>query len=153
MRLNLQTDYALRTLMMLATRGGQISVDEIADAYGISRHHLMKVAGKLAELGYVVARRGRGGGLTLARPAAEINIGSVVRSIEAFDVFVECFDPKTNSCAVAGACGLQGALSLALGDFLTRLDGYSLADLVPNRQLFAARLARDIAVKRPSRAM
>jgi len=37
---------------------------------------------------------------------------------------------------------LQGALSLALGDFLTRLDGYSLADLVPNRQLFAARLAR-----------
>lgn len=78
----------------MATRDGQISVDEIADAYGISRHHLMKVAGKLAELGYVVARRGRGGGLTLARPAAEINIGSVVRSIEAFDVFVECFDPK-----------------------------------------------------------
>ncbi len=142
MRLNLQTDYALRTLMMLATQGGQISVDEIADAYGISRHHLMKVAGKLAELGYVVARRGRGGGLTLARPATEINVGSVVRDIEAFDGFVECFDPKTNSCAVAGVCGLQGALALALGDFLTRLDGYSLADLIPNRQLFAARLAR-----------
>lgn len=142
MRLNLQTDYALRTLMMLATQGGQISVDEIADAYGISRHHLMKVAGKLAELGYVAARRGRGGGLALARPAAEINVGSVVRSIEAFDGFVECFDPHANNCAVAGICGLQGALSLALGDFLTRLDGYSLADLVPNRQLFAARLAR-----------
>ena len=61
MRLNLQTDYALRTLMMLAIQGGQISVDEIANAYGISRHHLMKVAGKLAELGYVAARRGRGG--------------------------------------------------------------------------------------------
>ncbi|MBJ7441049.1 MAG: Rrf2 family transcriptional regulator [Sphingopyxis sp.] len=142
MRLNLQTDYALRTLMMLAAQGSQISVDEIADAYGISRHHLMKVAGKLAELGYVVARRGRGGGLTLARPAQDINVGSVVRDIEAFDGFVECFDPKTSSCAVAGICGLQGALSLALGDFLTRLDGYSLADLVPNRQLFAARLAR-----------
>ena len=140
MRLNLQTDYALRTLMMLATRGGQLSVDEIADAYGISRHHLMKVAAKLADLGYVVARRGRGGGLALARAADQINVGSVVRSIEAFDGFVECFDPKTNGCAVAGACGLQGALSLAVGDFLTRLDGYSLADLIPDRRLFAARL-------------
>ncbi len=140
MRLNLQTDYALRTLMMLATRGGQLSVDEIADAYGISRHHLMKVAAKLADLGYVVARRGRGGGLALARAADQINVGSVVRSIEAFDGFVECFDPKTNGCPVAGACGLQGALSLAVGDFLTRLDGYSLADLIPDRRLFAARL-------------
>jgi Rrf2 family nitric oxide-sensitive transcriptional repressor len=142
MRLNLQTDYALRTLMMLAIQGGQISVDEIANAYGISRHHLMKVAGKLAELGYVAARRGRGGGLALARPAAEINVGSVVREIESFNVFVECFDPKANRCTVAGVCGLQGVLSLAVGDFLARLDGYSLADLIPNRHLFAERLDR-----------
>jgi Rrf2 family nitric oxide-sensitive transcriptional repressor len=141
MRLNLQTDYALRTLMMLATDGGQLAVDDIADAYGISRHHLMKVAGRLAELGYVVARRGRGGGLSLARPANEINVGSVVRDIETLDGFVECFDAQSNGCAVAGVCGLQGALSLAVGDFLARLDSYMLTDLIPNRQIFAARLA------------
>lgn len=141
MRLNLQTDYALRTLMMLATDGGQLAVDDIADAYGISRHHLMKVAGRLAELGYVVARRGRGGGLSLARPANEINVGSVVRDIETLDGFVECFDAKSSGCPVAGVCGLQGALSLAVGDFLARLDSYMLTDLIPNRQIFAARLA------------
>jgi len=141
MRLNLQTDYALRTLMMLATHGGQLAVDDIADAYGISRHHLMKVAGRLAELDYVVARRGRGGGLSLARPAEEINVGSVVRDIETLDGFVECFDAGSNGCPVAGVCGLQGALSLAVGDFLARLDRYALTDLIPSRQLFAARLA------------
>lgn len=141
MRLTLQSDYAMRTLMMLAGRGGVVAVDEIAVAYGISRHHLMKVAGRLAELGYVIARRGRGGGLTLARTPREINVGAVIRDIESLDTFVECFDKTTNQCVVAGACGLQSALSLAVGDFLARLDGYTLADMTPDPHGFVRRLA------------
>jgi Rrf2 family nitric oxide-sensitive transcriptional repressor len=54
---------------------------------------------------------------------------------------VECFDPQTNRCRVAGVCGLQGALSLALGDFMKRLDQYSIADLIPAPQKFKDRLA------------
>ncbi len=141
MRLNLHTDYALRLLMFLAQRGDQAAVDEIAAAFGISRHHLMKVAQELTRQGFVVARRGRGGGLALARPAAEINLGEVVRALEPTGQFVECFDRSTNACTIAGACGLQGALNLALGDFLARLDRYSLADLVPDHVRFAAALA------------
>jgi Rrf2 family transcriptional regulator, nitric oxide-sensitive transcriptional repressor len=44
MRLNLQTDYALRTLLLLAGRGGRASVAEIAAFYQISRDHVAKVA-------------------------------------------------------------------------------------------------------------
>jgi Rrf2 family transcriptional regulator, nitric oxide-sensitive transcriptional repressor len=142
MRLNLQTDYALRALMFLASADRQASVDEIADAYGVSRHHLMKVAQNLAALGYVEARRGRGGGLTLVKPPQDINIGGVVRAFEPTGTFVECFDRATNTCPVAGACGLQGALNLALRDFLARLDGYTLADLIPDRDRFSALLNR-----------
>lgn len=141
MRLNVQTDYALRLLMFLAAKREQASVDEIANAYGISRNHLMKVAQRMAELGYVDAKRGRGGGLTLARLPSQINVGAVVRSVENVGAFVECFDKESNQCPVAGVCGLQGALALALGDFMTRLDGYSLADLLPSPQKFATRLA------------
>jgi Rrf2 family nitric oxide-sensitive transcriptional repressor len=131
MRLNLQTDYALRMLIYLAQHGGQASVDEVAGAFAISRHHLMKVAQQLMALGYVTARRGRGGGMSLARPPADINVGAIVRQLEPTGTFVECFSRQTNGCVIAGVCGLQGALGLALGDFLTRLDGYTLAMLVP----------------------
>lgn len=141
MRLNLHTDYALRLLMFLAVKQKQASIDEIAKAYGISRNHLMKVGQRLTELGYVEARRGRGGGLALARAPDSINVGEVVRLVESTGAFVECFDPQTNQCRVTGVCGLQGALSLALGDFMARLDRYTVADLVPAPQKFQERLA------------
>lgn len=140
MRLNVHTDYALRILMFLSAKQAQASVDEIATAYGISRNHLMKVSQKLTELGYVTAKRGRGGGLTLAQAPASIIVGTVVRSIEPVGGFVECFDRVNNQCPVTGVCGLQGALATALGDFMARLDQYSLADLTPDPQKFAARL-------------
>jgi len=141
MRLNVHTDYALRILMFLSAKQAQASVDEIANAYGISRNHLMKVSQKLTELGYVTAKRGRGGGLTLAQAPASIIVGTVVRSIEPVGGFVECFDRVNNQCPVTGVCGLQGALATALGDFMARLDQYSLADLTPVPQKFVARLA------------
>lgn len=141
MRLNLHTDYALRLLMFLAVKQQQASIDEIAKAYGISRNHLMKVGQRLTELGYVGARRGRGGGLTLARSPEKINVGEVVRSVESTRAFVECFDPQTNQCPITGICGLQGALSLALRDFMARLDQYTVADLVPVPHKFRERLS------------
>ncbi len=140
MRLSLHTDYALRVLMFLAVEERQASVDEIARAYGISHNHLVKVARRLGELGLVEARRGRGGGISLAQDPASINVGALVREMESLGGFVECFDAGENGCPVAGVCGLQGALSRALGDFLKRLDNYVLADLVPRKDAFRRRL-------------
>lgn len=150
MRLNLHTDYALRLLIYLAQSSGQPSVETVAGSFGISRHHLMKVAQQLAALGYVEARRGRGGGLLLAQDPQAINVGALVRALEPTGSFVECFDRATNHCTIAGVCGLQGALNLALGDFLARLDRYTLADLAPNRQKMRAALGLTAAVEPPS---
>lgn len=130
MRLNLHTDYALRILMYLGQSSGLASAETIAAAHGISRNHLVKVAADLADLGYLETRRGRGGGLALARPTGEINVGAVVRAMESLTGFVECFDAASNTCPLASRCGLQGALNLALEDFLRRLDRYTVADLL-----------------------
>ena len=53
MRLSVQSDYALRTLMFLAAQEGHHSIAEIARAYGISKNHLMKVAQRLTAEGFV----------------------------------------------------------------------------------------------------
>ena len=141
MHLSLQTDFALRILMALGTSEQQMSVEEISRRYNVSRNHLAKVAHRLQTLGLVKATRGRGGGLSLARPPEDINVGEVVRTVENLGNFVECMQASSNGCPVAGARGLQGALTRALQDFLRRLDQYQLSDLTPNRQRFASLLA------------
>jgi Rrf2 family nitric oxide-sensitive transcriptional repressor len=145
MQLNLQTDYALRMLITLAATGRQMTVDEIARRHGISRNHLAKIAHRLQGLGHIEAQRGRGGGLRLARDPEEINVGQVVRSLESLDGFVECMGPAPGHCAIDGACGLKGALALALEDFLKRLDGYALSQLVMNPRRIAGMLGAESA--------
>ena len=136
MRLSVQTDYALRTLMFLAAKEGHHSIAEIARQYGISKNHLMKVAQRLAAEGFVVSVRGRSGGLKLARPADALNVGSIVRIMEDTGTFVECFDSATNQCVVTPACGLRHALHGAVEAFLQYLDGFTVSDLVEDAGSF-----------------
>lgn len=130
MRLSLHTDLALRTLMFLAISEGCRSIAEIAKAHGISKNHLMKVAQRLVAEGFVEATRGRSGGLRLARPATEINVGVVIRTVENTGAFVECFDPVTNRCVITPNCQLRHALSGALEAFSRHLDQFSIADMI-----------------------
>jgi Rrf2 family nitric oxide-sensitive transcriptional repressor len=131
MQLSRFTDYACRALVYAAVHDqGRCTVDDIADAFGVSRHHLVKVVNELQHLGYLETRRGRGGGLTLARPAAEIKLGELVRNTEASLALVECFDRETAVCPLTPACRLKGVLEEASNGFFAVLDRYSLADLV-----------------------
>ena len=140
MRLSLQTDYALRTLMFLAVKDDHHSIADIARAYGISKNHLMKVAQRLTAEGFVESVRGRSGGLKLALPPAELNVGAIVRIMEDTGTFVECFDAATNGCVVTPACGLRHALAGALEAFDRHLDQFSVADLIPDTDGFRHRL-------------
>ncbi len=130
MHLTLHSDYALRVLLYLRLREDKKStVQEIADAYRISKNHLMKVVQRLAALGYVEASRGRGGGLLLAKQPREINLGRVVRQMEPHLNLVECFDPETNTCPIAPICDLKGLLREAQRAFVSSLEQHTLADL------------------------
>ncbi len=133
MRLTHHADYALRLLMYAALKNGAlVQIREVADAYGISKNHLMKVAFHLGKLGFLETVRGRSGGLRLARPAQDITVGDVVRKTEDF-VLVECFDPGSNGCVIAAPCRLRGVLRKALDAYLAVLDAHTLADLVQPR--------------------
>jgi Rrf2 family transcriptional regulator, nitric oxide-sensitive transcriptional repressor len=126
--------------MFLAVKDGHHSIAEIAGSYGISKNHLMKVSQRLASEGFVESVRGRSGGLRLARPAAALNVGAIVRIMEDMDNFVECFDAATNSCSVTPVCGLRHTLAGALEVFARHLDRYTIADLIPNTESFARHL-------------
>lgn len=99
MQLTLYTDYSLRVLLYLGIhKNEKATINEIADYFKISRNHLVKVVHNLAVCGYIHTVRGKGGGMSLARPAEEINIGDVVRHTEPNFHVVECFNPQTTHC-------------------------------------------------------
>lgn len=136
MRLSLQTDYALRVLIHLATRPERLaSIAEIARTYGISENHLMKVVHMLGRIGFVHTVRGRGGGIRLAMPADEIVVGAVVRQTESGLDLADC-----SGCIVAPACGLTGVLGEAMSAFLGVLDRYTLANITRKQGQLAALL-------------
>jgi Rrf2 family nitric oxide-sensitive transcriptional repressor len=133
MRLTQWTDYSLRMLMFCAIhqeRPRAPTVGEIAQAHGISRSHLTKIAMTLAAAGLLETTRGRHGGLRLLKPADQIRVGDVLRITETDFKQVECFDAEHNSCRITGACRLKDALTEAMNAYLAVLDACSLADMI-----------------------
>jgi Rrf2 family nitric oxide-sensitive transcriptional repressor len=130
MRLTLWTDYALRTLIFVgATDGRLATIAQIAESFEISKTHLMKVVNRLGQQGYLDTVRGKGGGIRLARPPAEIRVGAVVRETEEDLAVMGCL-AATGFCRIEGCCVLRRALREATLAFLHTLDGYTLADLL-----------------------
>jgi Rrf2 family nitric oxide-sensitive transcriptional repressor len=141
MRLTSYSDYSLRLLMYAASkREGLVTIQGAADAYGISRNHLMKVAFDLGRLGYLETVRGRGGGLRLARAPEAIGLGALLRQTEEDFRIVECFDPATNGCVISRACRLKGILKEATDAWLAVMDRYTLADLTGRNPALARQL-------------
>jgi len=133
MRLTQWTDYTLRVLMYCAATEGReqpVTITEVAEGYGISRSHLMKIVQELSARGLLETTRGRGGGIRLMKPASTINIGAVVRATETDFNLVECFDPATDQCRLSNNCRLKGVLWRAMQAYLAVLDGVTLADLM-----------------------
>lgn len=150
MQLDKFTDYGLRVLVTLATRApDRVATADIARIYGLSANHLAKVATALVRGGFALSERGRGGGLTLSRPADAINIGAVLRTMKQGVPVAECFASDGASggtpggaCLILPACGLRAPLAEAQEAFFASLDRYTLADITRQRSALAALLAR-----------
>lgn len=133
MHLTRYTDYSLRVLMYVALKGDEIStIGEIASSYDISKNHLMKIVQALNSNGYLIAIRGKNGGLRLNGAPEDINVGTLVRETEQALTLVDCF-PGSTGCVITPACHLKNVLAEALEEFFKTLDKYTLADLLPAR--------------------
>ncbi|WP_299092745.1 Rrf2 family transcriptional regulator [uncultured Metabacillus sp.] len=145
MRLTNYTDYSLRVLIYLAMKPeGELSnIKEIAEAYNISKNHLMKVTYELGKMNVIETIRGRNGGIRLAHSPEQINVGEIVRKTEEDFHIVECFDADHNHCVISPVCGLKHVLNKALQAYLAVLDEYTLADLVKNQHSLLAYFSLD----------
>jgi len=138
MRLTSYTNYALRTLMYAALAAPRlVRVQDVAESHGISRAHLVKCVHHLGQWGYLDNVRGRNGGFRLARAAAEIRIGDIVRLTEEGFGVADTAPPTGNG-------RLDSALERAQGAFLAVLDRHSIADVIGNDGELRALLGLDL---------
>jgi Rrf2 family nitric oxide-sensitive transcriptional repressor len=132
MQLTRFTDFSLRVLIHLGSQPDALAtVAGIAAEHGMSRHHLTHVVHQLGLKGYIETTRGKGGGFRLARRPELIRVGDVVRDMETGFELAECFRPGVSACRLMPACALKPVLAEAGRAFLTSLDRYTLADLLP----------------------
>jgi Rrf2 family nitric oxide-sensitive transcriptional repressor len=130
MRLSLQTDYALRTLLFLATRTVRTTVSDVAEFFVISPHHVGKVVHHLGRLGYVRNRRGLGGGIELARAPSTITVGRVLLDFEGNAHLLDCVG-LLGQCVIQPGCTLRRVLAEAERIQMDYLSGVTLESLLP----------------------
>lgn len=126
MRVSQRLDYALRALVMLATRpdGEFVAAGELADGLDLPRRFVEQQITTLAHAGIVTCRRGATGGCALARPAVSVTVAEVVQALhgEVLDV------PRQRNSATA-------ELWEAAADSLeSHLSGVSLAELAQRQR-------------------
>jgi len=133
MKLTDYTDYSLRVMLYLAIkRDALVTIQEISDAYGISKNHLMKIVQQLGELGWVETIRGRNGGLRIAPGSLELSVGEVVRATEHDFALVGCFEDSNGgrrACVIEPQCRLRHVLGAARAAFLAELDRHTIGEI------------------------
>ena len=118
-RINRQTDYAIRVILALAKQGDEalLPTSQIQQEMLIPKALSLRVVASLAKGGFIITYPGREGGLKLARPAAEINLRQVVTYFESNFTVSECLHgggtcPFDNACPVRTRWGRLQALIL-----------------------------------------
>jgi Rrf2 family nitric oxide-sensitive transcriptional repressor len=142
MRITKRTNLAMRVLMFCGVNGDRLVTNaEIAARCNTSENHLAQVINQLGQLGYLHAKRGRHGGLRLARPMTQIVVGEVSRDIETGVPLTECFADMDNTCPLTKACFLRIAIADAFHAFYAHLDGITLDALVCGSAALSALLS------------
>src|SRR4051794_4319518 len=130
MRISAKADYAVRAGLELAALppGCTMNAREISVSEAIPQHFLENILAVLRRAGVVHTQRGAGGGSSLARPAATISIGEVLRVIDGPLAAVRDLPPE--DLAYPGAAHNLPRIWCAVHTSLSELlDGVTLADL------------------------
>jgi Rrf2 family protein len=128
-----KADYALRALLQIAASEPEhVSMAEIVSIQQLPRSFVEAILPELRRADFVRVWRGGTPGYTLARPAAEITVGAVIRCIDGPLTRVRGLPPA--EITYPGAARRLSALWLAVGAALDRLlDGVTLDDLISGR--------------------
>ena len=109
MRLSNLADYAVVLMSAAARQCGSVALSAgvLAEQTGIPGPTAQKLVSQLARAGLLVASRGSGGGIRLARPAAAINVADIIEAVEGPIAMTACLEEGRHDCSLEEACGVR----------------------------------------------
>jgi len=120
MLLTKRNEYALQAAVLLARSRRRMPASELALALGTSPAFVSKIAQQLVRAGLVIARRGKGGGLSLARPPERIRVRELFRAVDGPLLLAGCLEHgrcRHLDCPLYPVLGrVQGRLDRELND-------------------------------------
>ena len=121
MQITRQADYAIRAILYLSQLGPdeKASTSQIAEEKDIPLSFLAKIIAQLSVAGLLQTMRGARGGVTLARPAKDINLLEVVEAIDGPIQINECVN-DSYQCSQHG-CPMRGIWQDTQADLVNRL--------------------------------
>lgn len=130
--ISMKAKYAFKALVYLAAHSGTVQIDGIARDERIPRKFLEHILLELKAGGFIASRRGRSGGYALARPAAEISVGQVLRLIDGPMAPLPCISRtayrRCEDCRDEATCGVRRMFADAHSASLRALEGTTIAD-------------------------
>jgi Rrf2 family protein len=132
LRINRQTDYAVRVILALAKRGEEVRLASaiIQQEMLIPRSFMGRIVAQLAQAGLVITYPGREGGLQLPRPAGEITLRDVVEAFEGPVLLSECMHANSeDDCPFISNCPVSSKWARAQVAMLRELGSITFADL------------------------
>jgi Rrf2 family transcriptional regulator, iron-sulfur cluster assembly transcription factor len=134
-------EYGLRACLHLAAspRDGFVSIREISEKLDISGAFLTKVLQQLTAAGIMSSSRGPAGGVTFARPLAQITLKDLVVAIDGSHVFTECI-LGLPGCGEQKPCPIHARWAVERERLEELFGGTTLADVAGTMQTFDVRL-------------
>lgn len=132
LKINRQTDYAVRVVLALAQRGegARLSTAEIQREMLIPPALMPRIVAQLAREGLLNTFPGREGGLMLPRPASQITLRDVVEAFEGPILLSECLQVKgEDDCPFQANCPVRSKWGRVQAAMLREMASISFEDL------------------------
>ncbi|WP_181306559.1 Rrf2 family transcriptional regulator [Rufibacter sp. XAAS-G3-1] len=126
------TEYALRAIVYIALHDAKslrVGIKEIAKELELPTHFMGKILQDLVRKGVIASMKGPGGGFFLHRPAREISILEVVRTIDGLEAFKKC-GMGMKECSDTHPCPLHHDIKQYRQQLLSTFSNKSIQDLV-----------------------
>jgi len=133
--LSMKSKYAIRALMVLsANEGKMLQSKTIAREADAPMKFLESILLDLKHQGLVESKRGIFGGYFLAKPAKDIMLGEVVRTIDGMLAPLPCASvnayQKCDDCSDENSCAIRHAMIEVRDSIANVLDQKTLAEMV-----------------------
>lgn len=138
MQISYKTDYSLKVILHLSGiyPNGRAHIKHIAGSQDIPRKFLEQILLLLKKGGFLLSKKGPGGGYFLAKAPEEIQLGEVIRFVEGPIHPISCIAPQMEkSCSFAASCIFRDVwieVESAIGQVI---DNITFQDLLEKERL------------------